>query len=707
VDLRRFAYALLILLGGVVLLFLYSRPRKETAPAGPAAERRGATAASEPATRPAIQPTGTAAQQPHTAPAAPASRPASRPASAPSDSEHLWRDDSLAEPEKIVLGSVDPEGKYLFAVELNTRGAAVNTLKLAGYFATVQDKRRYEGNPAEYERALKEDPELKGHYSLLNPVRNGRELVLPYATRSVSVKLPGWETPKTWLVGEKNWRLVGGEAPPASGPRRSAALAWALYDRGRPLLRITKTYTLREADYSFGMTVRVENLSGEPIEVALDQLGPTGVPLEDLRRDQRRAAYGKLDPDHQRVQVRLVSPKKPGRVAAGLEEPIGSSDQTEATLWVGQTNKYFGSMMYLLPARPDSLAAAEARAMFYLRHLAEAPGSMTHATGLRSPLQRLSPAGGQVEMSFDIFAGPKKREMFSDQNAKYYKPLYKQLNYLATIDFGRCCSWGPLSLGMMWLLQKLSVVMFGNYGLAIILLVLLVRIVLHPLTKKGQVTMMKMQKLAPAMQKLKEKYADDKEALNRETMKLYKQQGAMPLLGCLPMLLQMPIWVALFTSLNAAVELRHAAFLPVWITDLAAPDRLVTWSESVSLPLIGNSLNLLPILLTVAMFFQTKLNPQMGAQATAGPDQQKQQKMMRYMMPAMMLLFFYQAPSGLTLYIMASTFAGVIEQMVIRRHIQKKEAEEAAMQTLVRVPGKGPRGSRPKKPKGPFWVKKG
>ena len=696
-DLRKFAYALLILLGAGVLLFFYARPRADTPPEAPTAEERAAAPA----------------EQIEAAPAAPVEEVEAVPApsairavSAPVDAEHLWHDDSRYEPEKIILGSVDPEGKYLFQVELSSRGAGVNTLELAGYFATVEDKQRYEDIPAEYEQALKQDPKLKGHYSLLNPVQSGQELVLPYATRAVSIKLRGWETPKTWEVQEKNWLVVAPDEPAGPGPRTSAELAWTLYDHGRPLLRITKIYTLREADYSFGMTVRAENLSAEPMEVALDQLGPAGVPLEDPRRDQRRAAYGKLAPDQQRVQVSLDSPKKRSQDEPGVEKPVGSSDQTEATLWVGQTNKYFGSMMYLLPARPNSLAAPEARAAFYLRHM-QVDGAKIYGTGVKSPLRRLAADGGRVELSFDVFAGPKKREMFSDESAEHFRPLYKQLNYLATIDFGRCCSWGPLSLGMMWLLQKLSIVMFGNYGLAIILLVLVVRIVLHPLTKKGQVTMMKMQKLSPGVQKLKEKYANDKEALSRETMKLYKEQGAMPLLGCLPMLLQMPIWVALFTSLNAAVELRHAAFLPVWITDLAAPDRLISWSESASLPLIGHTFNLLPILLTVAMFFQTKLNPQMGAQASASADQQKQQKMMRYMMPVMMLMFFYHAPSGLTMYIMASTFAGVVEQIVIRRHIQQKEAEEAAIQTLVHVPGKGPRSSRPKKPKGPFWVKKG
>ena len=305
--------------------------------------------------------------------------------------------------------------------------------------------------------------------------------------------------------------------------------------------------------------------------------------------------------------------------------------------------------------------------------------------------------------------------MLTNSSAKYYSPLYSKLHYVDAIHYQSCCMCGvsSLTLGMMWLLDKISIITFGNYGIAIIILVILVRLVLHPLTKKSQINMMKMQKLGPEMERIKKKYADDKEAMNKEMMKFYKTQGAAPLLGCLPMFLQMPIWISLWGALSIAVELRHAAFLPIWITDLAAPDVIFSF-PAINIPLIGSmtgpisSFNLLPLLLTVAMFIQAKLNPQMaGAAGGATKEQQTQQKMMRFMMPAMMLLIFYNAASGLTLYIMTSTFAGVIEQIVIKRHIEAKEAAEAAMTTTVRVPGKAPRDSRPKKPKGPNFFKRG
>jgi len=314
-------------------------------------------------------------------------------------------------------------------------------------------------------------------------------------------------------------------------------------------------------------------------------------------------------------------------------------------------------------------------------------------------------AGATRAVTLDVFAGPKKRDLFSKN------PRYDALAYRETLDFRSCfCTFSWLALGMMWLLNALALAAFGNFGLGIILLVVLVRLVLHPLTKKGQVSMSRMQKLQPEMQKLREKYKDKKDKLNQEMMALYKTQGVSPLFGCLPMLIQLPIWIALWSGISASVELRHAAFLPVWITDLAAPDQFISFGGKVlTVPLIGGmigpvrSFNLLPILLCVAMYFQAK-STQMGG-AAASPQQESTQRMMKFMMPAMMLLFFYNAPSGLTMYIMTSVFGGVAEQYVIRKHIRQKDAADAAAETTVAIPGKHFRGQKPKKPKGPFRIK--
>ena len=732
-----------LLLAGVWLVDRMGRrgPARSEARAAPP------TTASQPATRPA---------KPALAP--PPSRPAVRPpasAVAPAPPRPEWpRDDAgLGTTNKFVLGSVDPNSGYRFQLELVRQGAAVNTVKLAHHFATVADKRLYESLDKDhqaYVAACAAAPgKYKGHYSLLNPVGPYRA----YATRSISVRVADGSSPATTIrLDDFAWRHVGTEptTQPAEGQEiRFAAMFYRDANHGRagaeadyrPALRLVKTYRVFKNDYSLEMRLRLENLSGGALHVYVDQYGPTGVPPEDSsgRGDDRFLPYGRQDPAEKKVTVPQydqgkIMAKDDGvyELASDVREPLAKVDDTSPVVWVGHCNKFFGSMMYVRPDpdQADRLApTARQKVDYHFLPTRETRTSRTFVAGVRVGGSRqkgaayehtpglLLPATGEPqEMVFAVFAGPKKRDMFANPDAPRSKPLYQKLNYLGTISLKSCfCGWDTLTLGMMWLLQKISrYITFGNYGVAIMILVFLVRVVLHPLTKKGQVHMVKMQKIQPEMAKLRKKYADDKETLQKEMMKFYKQQGATPLLGCLPMLLQMPIWISLWGSLNAAVELRHAAFLPVWIIDLAGPDALVSWGGDFKLPLLGGmmgpitSLNLLPILMTAAMFFQMKFNPQMSQRSAApSPEQETQKKMMQLMMPAMMLLFLYNAASGLTLYIMTSVSAGVLEQWVIRKHIQAKEAAEAAAVTTVKVPGKAARGQRPKKPKGPFWIKRG
>lgn len=701
-DLRRLAAVLLIFAAVLAMLVVYARQqdKQRQAPA-PAA-----TATAPVATRPAVS------SAPAKPKAAAATQPASAAATASTTAPSMKWFGAPAAAGEFTIGGLDPNG-YLLQLQLSSLGAAIYTAKLTDYFATVADKRLYHKDPRGYESAVAARPDkYKGHYSVLNPMPGGGRPVLPLATHGLSVQVQG--QPDTAIVLDdldaRNWALEEHSTD-------RVRLAYVMHRgmtwdqaRGNPVVKLTKTYQLAKGDFSVTVSLKVENLSDLPLKVSLDQLGPTGVPQEVVAQDDRRVTYGRLNPQDNKVRITVKPAKDLASVPLDQEIALGSSDEQNPLLWVGHLDKFFGAILYLVPQAPGRLNAPDWKAQFYVEAAVEnvQPPSRSFVTGVKIPDLDLSGRGEAKEVSWQLFVGPKKRDLFSDASAPHFRELYRQLNYLGTIDFsGGCGSWAPLTLAMMWLLQAFSKVTLGNYGVAIILLVFVVRLVLHPLTKKSQVSMMKMQKFAPQMQKLKEKHGDDKAALNREMMHLYKQQGVTPLLGCLPMVLQMPIWFALFTSLNVAVELRHAAFLPVWITDLAGPDALFTWPAAYTIPFFGNTFNLLPLLLTVAMFFQTKMTPQMTPTASASPDAARQQKMMQYMMPFMMLFFFYNTPSGLTLYIMASTFAGVAEQVVIRRHIRAREAAAAAAETTIDLPGWSPRGSRPKKPKGPFWVKRG
>jgi YidC/Oxa1 family membrane protein insertase len=224
---------------------------------------------------------------------------------------------------------------------------------------------------------------------------------------------------------------------------------------------------------------------------------------------------------------------------------------------------------------------------------------------------------------------------------------------------------------------------------------------MHPITKKSQVSMSKMSNLAPKAEEIKKKYANNKAEMNKQMMALYREQGASPIMGFLPMMVQMPIWIALWSAVYASIDLRGAAFLPFWITDLSVPDALVRFS-TLTVPLLGwkiHSLNLLPLLMGVAFYLQQQLMPTQ-ANASTNPQMAQQQKMMKIMMPLLFPLMLYTAPSGVNLYIMSSTFAGVIEQHVIRKHIREKE--EAESKGLVAATSKTGGKVKKKKPK-PFF----
>jgi len=709
---------LLVFAVGMVFLFMYvssERARREKqaedgqSPATQAASKPATQAASKPAA--ATEPPPAAEPKPVTK-----KPPATRPARPEWTAMPMRLED-----KPIVIGSLDAKEGYLFQIELVNRGAAVRNAKLTTYFETVADKQLYAEDPDKYEEARLKDPKkYKGHYKMLGAVFEGDRLRYALATHRLRVAgLPGETQELTIALENRHWNLQPGST------RQSASFEWELhrdlnYDKpgadGQyvPYLRIVKTYTIAKNDYSIAVSIKIENLAKEAtLSVSLDQFGPTPLEPEAERSGDVRTAVGYLKAGGENVEVDLKHPnERLGKEnTPPYEVEVGTAQGDRPTVWIGTTNRFFASLMYVRPTDEKQLQAKGPEPRFYFTWPKDRWGVIA-AVSFHWPKgseggRSLAP-GDEMVVNLDVFTGPKKRTVLTSESPLPAKPLYARLGYKNTIEMRSCCWAGSIAWYMMWLLEQLSRISLGNYGVAIILLVVLVRLVLHPLTKKGQVQMVKMQKLAPQMQKLKEKYKDDKQALNREMMALYKQAGATPLLGCLPMLLQLPILFALFAGLNAAVELRHAAFLPFWITDLAAPDALVSFGEGVKVPMLGwtlRSFNLLPILVTLSMFLYTKTNPQ--ATQPTDPAQAKQTKMMTYMMPVMMLFFFYSAPSGLNLYFMTSTFAGVAEQKIIRKHIQAKEAAQAATETKVEVPGKGPRAGRPKKPKGPFWFKQG
>ncbi|ERL26478.1 MULTISPECIES: YidC/Oxa1 family membrane protein insertase [Leptotrichia] len=190
----------------------------------------------------------------------------------------------------------------------------------------------------------------------------------------------------------------------------------------------------------------------------------------------------------------------------------------------------------------------------------------------------------------------------------------------------------------------------GNYGVAIIIVTILMRIIVFPLTLKQEKSMKKMRDLQPELDKIKEKYKDSPQEYQQKTAELYRENGVNPLGGCLPLLIQMPIFVALYWAFSGNAIPADAKFL--WFT-LKQPDRLF---------MMGNfAFNLLPILNVGVTYIQQKIM----ASATSGQESNQQMQTMLYMMPIMMLFIFYNMPSGVTLYYLVSGALSLVQQYFI------------------------------------------
>ena len=241
-----------------------------------------------------------------------------------------------------------------------------------------------------------------------------------------------------------------------------------------------------------------------------------------------------------------------------------------------------------------------------------------------------------------FYVGPKKQSLLWDLGMK------------DVMEFGM---WRWICYPLVWVLNLFNG-WIPNYGVAIILLTILVRVLFWPLTHKSTVGMRKMQELQPKMKEIQKKFKDNPQRLQQEMWQMYRTEKVNPMSSCLPMLVQIPVFIALFNVLRSAVELRYAPFL--WIADLSEPEALfASW-----FPFGG--LNVLPVLMALSTGLQSAFTPSTG-------DKQ-QQRMMMIFMPVMMLFMFYSFPSALSLYWFLSNLFSIVQMWLIRRQTAKKQA---------------------------------
>ena len=332
--------------------------------------------------------------------------------------------------------------------------------------------------------------------------------------------------------------------------------------------------------------------------------------MASASKDQNQYSFSSDPETRSRLYV-VYSQDKVERIPIKVKDEVKTISFENKVNWVGVSDRYF-----LFSALPSKGA-------FFSEVVADKKNSdATYSTEFS-----LIPTDGLY--NYSIYIGPK--------DVSYLRKAEPTLS--ESIDFG----WLAIISVPMLELMKFFYKIIPNYGVAILLLTLIVRLIMYPLQHKSMKSMKKMQELQPHLKTLQEKYKNDKPKLNQEMMQFMKTHKVNPMSGCLPMLLQLPVFIALYKVLASAVELYRSPFI-FWITDLSIKDPLYIF----------------PVLMGVMMFVQQKITPN----PTMDPTQAK---MMMFLMPIIFTVFMVGLPSGLTLYILFSTVLGIAQQHMMNK----------------------------------------
>jgi YidC/Oxa1 family membrane protein insertase len=388
-------------------------------------------------------------------------------------------------------------------------------------------------------------------------------------------------------------------------------------------VRLTKIFTVQADSYAMDLEVQIQNLSAEKLS---DQMGLSFYfkPYSESANqtyNQSRVTFSTNGSNHD------LGPKDFAKPDATPNPPYD---------WVAYQDNFF--IQAIVPLTQGGYQVIPSVVTDETQHT-----QITRLVFLTDKFD-LEP-NESSSFKLRVYNGPKEISTLKEAGH----------NLSAAVDYGWFTFLAkPLLVVLRWFYSFTH-----NYGIAIILLTIIIKIVFWPLTQKSYTSMQKMKKVQPKIQQIREKYKDDKEKLNQELMQVYKTYKVNPMGGCLPMALQIPVFFALYRMLNSAVELRHQPFA-LWIHDLTAPDRL-NLGFSIDLPMIGHldGLPVLTILMGVTMFLQQKMTPSSG-----DPRQEK----IMLIMPVMFTFFFINFPAGLVLYWFVNNILSIAQQYWINRH---------------------------------------
>jgi len=380
--------------------------------------------------------------------------------------------------------------------------------------------------------------------------------------------------------------------------------------------RISKFYELGEDDYTITSDVRIQNKTGN---LRMDTLNIEGFSINEFRVDNNEKKNPNKMRDRSLMEYVVYTNKGMHRKNKAFKFSHKDRKEEEANVqWLGFRDRYFCALI-----KPNF------NSFGYLINPIN-----DKKLNINIEMRDIKfPPSGSLSFASTIFFGPENLDILKKYDVGFEKiRRYYKLGLFDAI--------AKLIYGIMRLIYKI----IPNWGICIILISTIIYFSMYPMTMRSMKSMRKMQAIQPKMAKLKEKHQNNPQKLNKEMMEIYKKHGVNPLGGCLPMLLQLPVFIGLYQVLWRSVSFKGAKFL--WIKDLSEPDRLFSFPSS--FPVIGNDFNLLPVLMVVIMAFQQRLTAK--NMTSTDPQQIAQQKMMSTVMPFFMGFIFYKFASGLTLY---------------------------------------------------------
>ncbi|MEK6249139.1 MAG: YidC/Oxa1 family insertase periplasmic-domain containing protein, partial [Planctomycetales bacterium] len=464
---------------------------------------------------------------------------------------------------------------------------------------------------------------------------------------------------------------------------------------------------INHRDESRTVAYRLDGPTGMPTEgwwYARKISRSSGLPLRDV------AAHSKVDGADLISTSHIVEEKDEGRDT--MVSLVTNSEGLNPLAYIGVETQYFAAILI-----PDNRPKGQQRYKSYAGIVVgdkpqkekRSKLQLTNVTSrLASEPAQIDPSE-RLKHSFVLFAGPKSRELLE----QYSAPNYPSPVNLSELIYYGWPIWGffakPLSLVLGFFYGIIP-----NYGIAIILLTVMVRLCMFPLSRKQALNAQKMQELQPEMKKISEKYKGDMEKRSKALQDLYRQHKYNPLSGCLPLFIQLPIFIGLYRALMTDVSLRQAPLISdsfPWCQNLGAPDMLWYWKDWIPVPFItgesgilGPYFNILPIITVLLFVVQQK----MFMPPPADDQAALQQKIMKYMM-VLMGFFFFVVPSGLCVYFIASSLWGLGERKLLPKLTKsedktpsttpppKREKKNEPVQVSKNGSGKKRKGKKQKK----------